>query len=229
MHCNAVLGWRQNGHFYKSKHALQVPSMHHIWMLSSFAARSTPQSQLILAAFCNHITIKKGQSISQFHESRSAQSCAFQSWQSSKPCTTSIFILKIHTLAKHIAQFTYVLYLLHSHTCKKKKEKQEKKKKTKGIHWEEIRQTKAGIKKSDSNASLPNNNLHLHYVHVHTMCTKQFGTVWCTLWCVHVSISLCETAVFFYTEKKKNENLEQKMLSHHNLQFPRYWNKLETV
>lgn len=59
--------------------------------------------------------------MSQFHESRSTHSCVLQSWQSSKPCTTSIFILNIHTLAKHIAQFTYVLYLLHSHRCKKRK------------------------------------------------------------------------------------------------------------
>lgn len=91
-----------------------------------------------------------------------------------------------------------------------KKEKKGKKEEKKGIHWKEIRQTKAGIKKSDSDASLTNNNLHLHYVHVHTMCTKQFGTVWCTLWCAHVSISLCETAVFFYTKKKKKKTWNKR-------------------
>lgn len=214
--------------FANSGHALQVLGMHHVWMRSSTAC-STPQSQLILAAFCNYIkrrSIRKPVWVN-------FTKAAVRSPVSSRADKVEGLVEQAYLYSKSTPWQNTLFSLRKFSICSTRthaKKERKKKRKKKVIHWKEITQTKAGIKKSHSDASWTNNNLHLHYVHVHTTCTKQFGTVWCTLGCVHVSILLCETAVFFYAEKEKEkENLEQKMLSHHSLQFPRHWDNREAA
>lgn len=100
MHCDAALGWRQNGHFYKTARALQVPSMNHDLTLLSVACL-TPQPQSISAAF---VTIRE----TSIHKPArvtftrvSAHSPAFSGVdESTESRTTSTFTLTIRTAAK---------------------------------------------------------------------------------------------------------------------------------
>lgn len=85
------------------------------------------------------------------------------------------------------------------------------------------RQTKNALKRNKADKSrhrekvtaMPRwrNNLHLHYVHAHTMHTEQLGTAWCAIRCVRVSILLCETAVFFYIRNTNKKELATKKCS----------------
>lgn len=67
------------------------------------------------------------------------------------------------------------------------------------------------VKKGWSRNSLINNNVHLHYVHVHTRVPNS-STPSDALTDVHVSISLCvkrQSLIFFFLTE---EDLEQKTL-----------------
>lgn len=70
----------------------------------------------------------------------------------------------------------------------------------------------------------PQNNLHLHYVHVHTPSTKQFRHCLVPFaMCACEYFAMWNGSIFFIYQKEKIAT--KHMLDHRNLQFPRYWNK----
>lgn len=196
--CNTALGWRQNRHFLQ-KHVCSASAEHeaHASTLSPFCRMLDTATAINFSCISNN-----------YKKEKSIRKPAWVTRSVGPQFPFSPKLTKVASLVQHLHSRSTpwqntLLSLRMFSVCPNCT--YAKKIKIKIMHTKKTRQTKAGIEKSHSDA-LSKKQLAF------TLCTcarivhqTVVGTVWCTLWCVHVSISLCETAVFFYTKKKKKK------------------------